>query len=225
MKKITAITVLSILALTLAACGAVAGISHSSPSAGSSSSSQAGGTPAANNPPTGLQLAAGTLKLDGTSNAVTQQEAGKLLPLWQALQQTETQIFAATSIPNGTATPGPRIDPAMMQQMATEVSAIEAAMTPAQIQAISAMNLSRQDISAVFQQDGIQMGFGQGGGFGGGGGFQGNGGTITPPNGTPRAPGTPGAFQRNGARGGFASFIPPTVVDGMVQWLQTKSGS
>ena len=38
-------------------------------------------------------------------------------------------------------------------------------MTPAQIQAITAMNLSRQDISTILQQAGIAMdGFGQGGG-------------------------------------------------------------
>lgn len=49
--------------------------------------------------------------------------------------------------------------------------------------------------------------------------------------GTPRdlgTPGTPGAFFRNGgsgARGAFAIFIPPTVVDGIIQWLQKKASS
>jgi hypothetical protein len=103
---------------------------------------------------------------------------------------------------------------------------IENAMTPAQIQAIAALNLSRQDISAAWQQAGISMGVpGQGaGGFGPGGG------TFTPPQGTPRAARTPGAYGGNGGnitggRQGFGGFIPPSVVQGLVQFLQAKAGA
>ncbi len=220
MKKTTAFAILSILALTLTACAASAGASQSNAANGgfseNSGFSNSGGQASG---PSGLQLAAGMIKLDGTQYAVTPQEAARLLPLWKVLQQTESSLPTpgAFATPNGTTTPTPRFDPANMQELGGEVSAIEKAMDPAQLQAIETMNLNRQDIAADLQQAGIQMGnFGQE-----------NGGTSTPPNGTPRPFGTPGAFQRfgNGARGGFASFIPPSVVNGIVQWLQTKASS
>ena len=226
MKKTIVFTVLSILAFALTACGASAGAPQSnSPNGGFSGNSGFSGSGGEASGPSGLQLAAGMIKLDGTQYAVTPQEAGKLLPLWKALQQTESAFGtpAALPTPNGTTTPGPRFDPVMMQKVASEVSAIEAAMDPAQLQAISTMNLNRQDIAADLQQAGIQMG-----GSGQGGGFDANAGTFTPPDRTPRAFGTPGAFQRSGSfvsRGAFASFIPPSVVNGIVQWLQTKAGS
>jgi hypothetical protein len=160
------------------------------------------------------------IKLDGTSNAVTAQQAAQLLPLWQSLQQIES-----TSAPQGTpqGSPGAQPNTAMMQEIGSQIVSIQNAMTPAQIQAITVMNLNRQDISTVFQQAGIiYAGPGQGGGFGS------NGGTFTPPQGTPRAPGTPGFGQGgnfNGGRRGFSNFLPPSVVNGIVQFLQKKAGS
>jgi hypothetical protein len=88
------------------------------------------------------------------------------------------------------------------------------------------MNLSMQDVNAALQQAGITMT-----GPGQGGGFRPNGGTFTPPNGTPPGSGTPGAFPGNGGgnfsgRGrGFGNFLPQSVVDGIVQYLQKKAGS
>ena len=109
----------------------------------------------------------------------------------------------------------------MMQQISAQIVLIQNAMTPAQIQAITALNLNMQDIFTVFQQAGITMT-----GPGQGGGFRQNGGTFTPPQGTPRAySGTPGAFQGNGGRRGFGNFLPSSVVDGIVQYLQKKAGS
>lgn len=238
MKKIITITVLSILALALTACGAFAGSSQANPSSGSSaanSGSSNSSGPASNNgtAPTGpsaLQLAAGMIKLDGTSNAVTAQQAAQLLPLWQSLQQIETTAVPQ-STPQGTVTPGARFNSAMMQQVGAQIILIQNAMTPAQIQAITDMNLNRQDIFTAFQQAGITMG-----GPGQGGGFGPNGGTFTPPQGTPPAAGTPGSGNGgnggfgqggnfNGGRRGFGNFIPLSVVDGMVQFLQKKAGS
>lgn len=235
MKKIITITILSVLALVLTACGASAGSSPSNSSSSSGSPSDAGssgssntasvnGTPATG--PSALQLAAGMLKLDGTSNAVTAQQAAQLLPLWQSLQQIESTPVAQGT-PQGAGTPGGgRFNSTMMQQMSAQIVLIQNAMTPAQIQAITAMNLSMQDIFTAFQQAGITMT-----GPGQGGGFRQNGGTFTPPQGTPRASGTPGAFQGNGGgnfsggRRGFGNFLPQSVVNGMVQYLQKKAGS
>lgn len=234
MKKITVITLLSILAFALTACGASAGSSQSNSSSPSGSlsggsSSDTGSSSNSSNPasvngtpatgPTALQLAAGMLKLDGTSNAVTAQQASQLLPLWQSLQQIQSTPIAQGT-PQSSGTPGARFNSAMMQQMSAQIVLIQNAMTPAQIQAITAMNLSMQDIFAAFQQAGITMT-----GPGQGGGFRQNGGTFTPPQGTPRAPGTPGAFQGNGGRRGFGNFLPQSVVNGIVQYLQKKAAS
>ncbi len=234
MKRIIGFTVLTILALTLAACGASGGAPQAS-SPGGSSFGNAGGSGSSsfgqNNGqqsggPSALQLAAGMIKLDGTSYAVTPQEAAKLLPLWKSLQQTESTAVPQGGTPQarGTGTPGPRFNSAEMQQIGAQISSIENAMTPDQIQAITAMNLNRQDIFTIFQQAGITMG-----GPGQGGNFRPNGGTFTPPQGTPPAEGTPGAFQRGSGnfsgRSGFGSFIPRSVVDGIVQFLQKKAAS
>ena len=229
MKKIILISILCTLAVVLTACGASASTPQSNSVSGSvdvnanssssSNATQISGIPATG--PSALQLAAGMIKLDGTSNAVTAQEATQLLPLWQSLQQTESTPAAGQGAPQGTGTPGPRPNFAMMQQVGTQLMTIETAKPPAQIQAITAMNLSRQDIATIFQQDGIVMSA-QGSG---GSGFRQNGGTFTPPQGNPPVAGTPGAFQGNGARPRFGGFIPQSVVDGIVQYLQKKAGS
>ncbi len=222
MKKAISFTIVLMLSLVLAACAPVAGLLPGNSSGGASANSGGSGSSsnsAANGAapgPSGLQLAAGMLKLEGTSNAVSAQEAAKLLPLWQSLQQIETSASQAT--------PGARPSTAEMQQVAAQLTLIQNAMTPAQIQAITAMNLSRQDILAAFQQAGISFA----------GGFRPNGGTFTPPQGTPPAGGNGGGFQGNGsgqgsgfngAGRGFGSFIPPSVVNGIVQFLQKKAGA
>ena len=164
------------------------------------------------------------LKLVGTSNAVTSQEATQLLPLWQSLQQIESSMPQGGPRPQGT--PGaPQPNPTMMamrQQVAAQVTSIENAMPPAQIQAITAMNLTGQDIFTAFQQAGITMG--------GPGRFGSSGGTFTPPQGgTPPVAGTPGAFRggfgQGGGRMGMGNFLPPSVVTGIIQFLQKTAGS
>ena len=253
MKNIIAITMSSILVLVLTACGASASSSPSNSSSGSSTSSSAStstpmstapsaatassgssssstssapmnGTPTAGLP--ALQLAAGMLKLVGSSNAVTSQEATQLLPLWQSLQQIESSMPQGGG-PRPQGTPGaPQPNPTMMamrQQVAAQIGVIENAMPPAQIQAIAAMNLTGQDIFTAFQQAGITMG--------GPGRFGSNGGTFTPPQGgTPPVAGTPGAFRgggfgQGGGRMGMGNFLPPSVVTGIIQFLQKTAGS
>lgn len=92
-----------------------------------------------------MQAALGTMKLEGTGNAVTADQAAKLLPLWQA---TESDAI----------------------QNPTEINAvykqIESTMTPAQMQAIATMKLTRTDLQSWAKSAGIQMptfGQGQGG--------------------------------------------------------------
>jgi hypothetical protein len=203
-----------------------------------------------------LQLAAGMLKLAGTSNAVTPQEATQLLPLWQSLQQIESTGMPQGGMRQGgfQGTPGllqpnpsgvqgtPGVPPqpnptmiamaqqaaptmmVMMQQVTAQIVLIQNAMPPAQIQAIMAMNLTAQDIFTTLQQAGITMGgLGQGR-------FRSNGGTFTPP-----VAGTPSAFGYGGFGGGGPQasrgermgmdFVPPSVVTGIIQFLQKTAAS
>ncbi len=219
---------ITLLALVLSACSAIPGLSGASAGneASGGSTPGAGFTGQSGQAPTisGMALAAGMLKLDGTPYGVTPQEAAKLLPLWQSLQKTESSLPTpqAERTPQvGTqGTPGPRFDPQIAQALSSQVAAIESEMPAEQLQAIESMNLNRQDIFTIFQQAGITLGgFGQGGN-----GFRQGGGTFTPPQGTPDAPGTPRAFGE-GTRRGFGGFVPPTVVEGIVKYLQKKAGS
>lgn len=79
------------------------------------------------------QLALGTLKLEGSENAVTAEQAANLLPLWRALA--------------GSALKGDAERSAVLRQ-------IEAAMAPEQIAAIAGMRLTAQDLGAWVQARG-----------------------------------------------------------------------
>ncbi len=71
------------------------------------------------------QLMMGTLRLEDTEQAVTTEQAKALLPLWQALQSSALK--------------------AEVERKAAYAQ-IEAAMTPAQLQAIAAMQLTQDDL-------------------------------------------------------------------------------
>ena len=166
------------------------------------------------------------LKLVGTSNAVTSQEATQLLPLWQSLQQIESAMPQGGG-PRPQGTPGaPQPNPTMMamrQQVAAQIMVIENAMPPAQIQAITAMNLTGQDMFAAFQQAGITMGGPGRGGFG----IQWRH-FYSSARGTPPVSGTPGAFRGGFGQGAgmrMGNFLPPSVVTGIIQFLQKTAGS
>ena len=92
------------------------------------------------------KLAVGILKLEGTPQAVTAEEAKTLLPLWKALKSLETN--------NNTA--------------ADEITAlyqqIQDSLTADQVQAIEKMTWTQTDLQALMKQYGVQ--FAQGGNFG-----------------------------------------------------------
>ncbi|MCP4543470.1 MAG: hypothetical protein GY832_40680 [Chloroflexi bacterium] len=79
------------------------------------------------------QLTLGTLNLEGTENAVTPEQATALLPLWQALQ--------------GGVTAQAEVDAVLKQ--------IEGTMTQEQLAAITAMQLTREDMRAWMEAQGI----------------------------------------------------------------------
>ncbi len=70
-----------------------------------------------------MRLAVGTMKLEGTADALDADSAAKLLPLWQLLEQVETSDASAP------------------QEVTAVIEAIRLNMTPAQIKAIDAMSL------------------------------------------------------------------------------------
>ena len=219
MRKTTIGITLIILAMILTACG-----SSNSPTAsgsGSAASNRSGGSaPSAALTPT-TKLAIGTFKLEGTPQAVNATEAAKLIPLWQLMNQLDTSSSTAP------------------QEVTATENAIQAAMTPAQVQAIDGMQISQRDIFTVLQQSGAlpsggsggggagQNGSGfprsgnggnfRGGGGGGGLGFLFGGGPNAPRTGT----GTPTAGSGAGAGSGIGGFNSALITQ-LIKLLQSR---
>ena len=144
MKSFTLI-MLTVLALTLAACG---GSTSTAPAAPNTSVNAATPTPLsatylkidyADATSVRNQLALGTLKLEGTANAVTAEQAKALLPLWQAIVAL-----------SGTTTTAEEELTAVQNQ-------IVAALQPAQLQAIGALQLTTTQLNAFYAEKGIVM--------------------------------------------------------------------
>jgi hypothetical protein len=212
------IATLMVFMLTLTACGAASnGTQQAAPG------QQEGSLPIQE------QILIGTFKLEGTDQAVTPQQASQLIPLWQVYKDLSTSDTAAQEEIDG-----------LIQQ-------IQETMTPEQMQAIKDMNITRQDIFTVMQDQGIAQGRNQGNGNrqngqnGNGGGF-----AFGPPDGGPSGGfggGEPGRFPGGGQGGG--SFtpeqiataqaareqaggfnrIPTGLIDALVQFLQKKASS
>jgi len=179
-----------------------------------------------NSLPIASQLAVGTLNLDATSNAVDKTEAAQLLPLWQVLRVLSSSNNAAP------------------EEINAAIHQIETTMTPAQVQAIVAMQLTQQDMGKVLAARGggfngnftpeqqatrqAQRQSGGGGGFGGGGGPPpgggfggGGGGGFGGGQQVPSATLTAFAAQRSSG-GGSTSGINPFLIGAVVRYLQSK---
>jgi hypothetical protein len=100
-------------------------------------SSAAAATASTNNGlATATWLAAGTLKLEGTDQAVTASQAAQMLTLWEGYQ----------SITNS--------DTSSLVELDALVAQIRAALTADQLQAIEAMDLTEQSVSELIQATG-----------------------------------------------------------------------
>lgn len=219
MKKLT-IATLTILILILTACGSA-----------SSSTPQIGPGSQAQTLPAATQLIVGIFKLDGTAQAVTAEQAKALLPLWQVYQDLLTS------------------DTAAQEEIDALVEQVQETMTTEQMQAITDMNLTQQDVISVMQDQGMgisqrsNMGNGDGATTTGGGGFAPpdggfpSGGGFTPPDGgfqgrpgdggqnlTPEQIATVQAARQQGSGGGGA-FIPSALLDALIKLLQEKADS
>lgn len=185
------------------------------------------------------QLLAGTLQLEGSENAITEEQATQLLTLWQSLEpfgpgggkggpqgggqpgKPGSQSTADASTPQA-----PADQPANNGDTAAVLAQIEAIYTDAQLQAISAMQLTNASITTYITDNNLSMqpGNGQGGDM-----PQGN---------PPAADGTQPADGGNGQGGPQANGTMQAPVDGqqpdmssqvllraVIQLLQEKTGT
>lgn len=140
MKKFT-----MVLTLTVAAALLLSGCAASGQAGSAASSTENGvpvGTPGSRQPgelSQEMKLALGTLKLEGTENAVTAEQAAKLLPLWKAARSLSGSDSAAADEIRGL------------------FSQIEKTMSAEQLEALDAMQIGMQDMGALAEKFGIQM--------------------------------------------------------------------
>jgi hypothetical protein len=152
------------------------------------------------------QLMLGTLRLEGTGNAITSDQAAALLPVAQALQGRVLQSDAERN---------------------AALAYIEAHLTPEQSAAIAGMHLTQDDLVAWTQDNGRGAGFGPGQGGAGqreafgtppaaGGGFPGARGTLPAAGTRPAQFGriTPqaGGTVRGTNNGAFAGSAQDTIL-------------
>lgn len=120
MKRI-ALSILVILVISLTACNALSG--------GTSTSATQ-----TNNQLTAQQLVVGTLKLEGTDQEVTVEQARELVTFWYVYDEISQSKSAAQEEVDGL------------------VDQIQGSMTTEQLQAISDMHFTQQDVSAATQE-------------------------------------------------------------------------
>jgi hypothetical protein len=188
--------------------------------------------------PVEYQLVIGTLKLDGSAQAVSTDQAKVLVSLWQQIQALSPSMEPGQGNPPqgpASSTPAAQVNNSDTQnQIDALVKQIQAAMTPDQLQAIAGMNLTQDSVMTILQNQGIRMG-GPGAGADAGQPPQGN-----PPSGNGQAPqgnppsgnGQPPA-QRTPLAGnaqptpqaastGQGNFMPPQMISNLIQLLQNR---
>jgi hypothetical protein len=85
------------------------------------------------------ELVVGTFKLEGTDQAITAEQAKTLLPLWQTLQSLSTSSTSAT------------------EEINALVDQIKSAMTTQQVDKITALKLTPQDMMTVMADAGLNF--------------------------------------------------------------------
>jgi len=198
------VTLIILLALTLAACSTASAGSQSA--ATSNTKSYAGQA----------ELIVGILKLEGTDQAVTANQASQLLPLWEVMKVLAASDTSAQA----------EIDAAFRQ--------IKDTLTPGQLQAITAMKLTQQDVSAFEQaldtntvHSSTKSSSSQGsGGFGGpdGGGPGGDslGGILA---GASQSQSLTSSSQPAQVSSGTARQAPTELIDALIKVLQNRENT
>jgi hypothetical protein len=217
----TTFVLLLLFTLIMTACGGNAAPNAAAPASGTQ------GNPGAGELSASMQVAIGTIKLEGSDQAVTAEQAKELLPLWQTLNVLYSSDTAAT------------------QEIDALVTQIQETMTAEQTQAITALNLTRRDMMSIMQEQGLTFGgansnaqssnstTNSGGGFGpGGGGFQGppDGGGF--PDGGPSFQRQDSSTQSTGSTDATTraaalnpNRVPTPLVNAVIEYLKKKAGS
>ena len=207
------LVILMLPVLILAACGAAS-------STPTDPNGNSGNTAAPL--PLAMKLVVGTFKLEETDNAITAGQAAQLIPLWQVYKDLSISSTAA------------------QEEVTALAEQIQGTLTPQQVEAITAMNLSRRDVFQTMQDLGIasanrpsasgtpraNTGQGGGGNFQGGGGDRGPGGSqgFSGQNLSPQQIATFQAqrSQNGGGNGGQSNRIQPALFDALISLLQGK---
>ncbi len=182
MHKIFLAAVSMLTVLALAACGGTATTGNNQPAATSATTGNTLNTDYAKALPVVSQLILGSLKLQDGDQAISVEQANKLLPLWQAYQ----------SLGNSDNTAQAELDGLLAQ--------IQQTMTPAQIEAIRAQQLTADDIGEVLQA--LGPGLFRDGATNGRSGSTNSGRGLTNPDGGLPLGGPPGGFPAGGPGGG-----------------------
>lgn len=85
------------------------------------------------------QLAFGIIQLDGTANAVSPEQAKTLVPFWQAVITLSGDTTTAS------------------EELTAVQDQIVTTLTPEQLQAIAAMNLTNADLSSFYAEYGVVL--------------------------------------------------------------------
>jgi hypothetical protein len=225
MKKLTFIF-LTLFFLSLTACVSASRSNSANPASVAQNGTAAGELPVT------TQIALGTMKLDDTDLAITAEQATKLLPLWETLQVLYNS------------------DTAAKQEIEALSTQIQETMTDEQMQAITAMSLTRQEMFSIMQAQGAGVGNGrqnnnsqQSGnssnnrGSGQGGFGPGAGGPPPDERGFAGGPGFGGGGQgqnlsaeqvataQAARQAGNGNRIPTPLVNALIEFLKKKAGS
>jgi hypothetical protein len=151
-----------------------------------------------------LQLAAGSLKLEGTDQAIDAASAAKLLPFWQLLDQLQTSSATAP------------------QEISTVIDEIRLNMTDAQLASINAMSFTDAQLGSATRAgsvtaSGTQAASAASGAMPGMGMFAGGG----PMDGGPM----PGGGSRSSSTGGASassSAASPSLIEQVIELMEKK---
>ncbi|MCE1253911.1 MAG: hypothetical protein LWX83_10225 [Anaerolineae bacterium] len=176
MKKTLFVSSILVFVLALSACNGGASVSKVVQSA--IQGLEAATTTATPDDPTrlsGLELAVGTLKLADGDQAISAEQAAKLLPLWQVIKDNQEKMQQAR--PQGTPDGTPQSKPQQKTETSgtpaapggereprsDEFQAIRDAMSEEQLQAIKDMNLTYDTMVTYLKEQGVEMPQMQGG--------------------------------------------------------------
>jgi hypothetical protein len=136
MKTFRSFILLAVTASLLFACAPTAKTAPAAPTSSAGEYLTTEYTDAAN---LRSQLAFGIMQLDGTTNAVTPEQAKTLIPLWQAIITLSGDSTTAS------------------EELTAVQDQIVATLTTQQLQSIAAMQITNTDLSAFYAEYGIVL--------------------------------------------------------------------